>query len=154
ADRLSPLIRHASTFQFSSIEPLLHKDIFGMMDIVSAYNRHITFPLLSNGMLLNAANIKELMKREVPSVAVSLDGYTKEMVESFKTGVNFDKVVDNIRLLKEMSKGRIFITTVYIVTSENVNNLIEYIKFCHKLGVNQIVINGFFSFFPELSHLY
>ena len=64
-DRISPLIRKAYRFQFSSVEPLFHKDIFKMMDYVSKYNKYIDLGILSNGMLLNEKNINELMKRNV-----------------------------------------------------------------------------------------
>ena len=153
ADRISPLIGKAVIFQFSSIEPLFHKDLFTMMDYVSRYNRHISFPILTNGMLLNEDNIANLCSRNVPSVTVSLDGCRKETVESFKTGADFNKIVGNIKSVKRASKRKILLNTIFVATSSNVKELVEYVDFCGDLGVDTIFVNGFLSYKPELSHL-
>lgn len=153
-DQISPLVKKALYFQFSTIEPLFHKDIFKMMDYVSGYNKNIEYNLLSNGMLLNEKNINELLKRNVPTVSISLDGCTAETVESFKTNTNFDRVINNIKLLKELSKDRIELNVVFVATKNNIHELVDYVGFCKELNVDRILINGFLSFLPENSHLY
>ena len=153
-DRISPLIKKALNFQFSSIEPLFHKDIFRMMDYVSNYNKNIEYNILSNGMLLNEKSIKELLKRNVPSISISLDGCTAKTVESFKTNTRFDRVVSNISLLKKISNNKIELNVVFVATTENINELEEYVDFVKTLGVDRILVNGFMSFLPENSHLY
>lgn len=153
-DRIILLIKHINLFQFSTIEPLFHKNIFKMMDYVSQHNKHIKFPILSNGMLLNEENIRSLYSRNVPSITISLDGCRKETVESFKTGADFSRIINNIRLLKEIAGEKIKIYTVFIATRNNIDELLDYVDFCNDLGVNTIYINGFLSFLPELSNLY
>lgn len=153
-DRISPLIKRARAFQFSTVEPLFHIDIFKMMDYVSAYNKTIEYPLLSNGMLLTEKNISELLKRNVPSVTISLDGLKKEKVEAFKTNTNYDRVVSNIRLLTALCKNKIEVHVVFVATTLNINELVEYVDFVNDLGVDRILVNGFMSFLPEFSHLY
>ena len=153
-DRISPLIRKAYRFQFSTVEPLYHKDIFRMMDYVSKYNKNIDLGILSNGMLLNERNINELMRRNVSSIAISLDGYKKETVEAFKTNVNFDRLISNIRLLAKICKNRIEVNAVFVATRANIDELVEYVGFCKSLGIDRILVNGFQSFFHDFSHLY
>ena len=152
-DRISLLVKRANVFQFSTIEPLFHKRIFEMMDYVSQFNTDITYPLLSNGMLLDEGKIRNLSSRNVPSVAISLDGCKKKTVESFKTGMDFDKVVNNIRLLKRIAGKKIKVSTVFVATSLNVGELIDYVDFCSDLGVDCIFVNGFLSYLPESSNL-
>ena len=153
-DRISPLIRKAYRFQFSSIEPLFHKDIFKMMDYVSKYNKNIDLGILSNGMLLNETIINELMKRNVSSVTISLDGYKKETVEAFKTNVNFDRLISNIRLLTKLCKNKIEVNVVFVATKANIGELVEYVGFCKSLNIDRVLVNGLQSFSPEFSHLY
>jgi len=153
-DRISPLIKKAHTFQFSSVEPLFHKDIFKMMDYVSRYNKSIEYPLSSNGMLLTEKNINELLKRNIPSISISLDGCKKETVESFKTNTNFDRVVSNIKRLKILCQKKIEVYTVFVATSKNIHEIVEYISFCKNLNIDRILVNGFVSYLPENSHLY
>lgn len=153
-DRISPLIKKAFYFQFSSIEPLFHKDIFKMMDFVSGYNKNIEYNILSNGMLLSEKNINELLKRRVPTITVSLDGCNAKTVESFKTNTNFNKVVNNISLVKKICKGKIEPGVVFVSTRDNIHELEEYVDFVKDLGVDRILVNGFLSFLPENAHLY
>ena len=47
-------------------------------------------------------NILKLKERGNIDLGVSLDGCKKESVESFKTGVNFDRVIRNMKLLKRI----------------------------------------------------
>ncbi|MBI4683411.1 MAG: radical SAM protein [Nitrospirae bacterium] len=152
-DRISPLVKKATSFQFSTIEPLFHKDIFKMMDYVSVYNNKIEYNILSNGMLLNEKNVKELLKRNVSSITVSLDGCTARTVESFKTNTKFDTVVSNISRFKRISGGRIALNVVFVSTKNNIHELVDYVAFCKSLGVDRILVNGFMSFLPELSDL-
>ena len=154
ADRIAPLIKKAVYFQFSSIEPLFHKDIFKMMDYVSSYNKDIEYNILSNGMLLNERRIFELLKRNVPTISISLDGCTAETVESFKTSTDFNRVVSNISLLKKMCKDKIEVGIVFVSTRDNIHELEQYVDFAKKLKVDRILVNGFMSFLPETSNLY
>jgi len=154
ADRIFPLIKKAYRFQFSTVEPLFHKDIFKMMDYVSKYNKYIDLGILSNGMLLNERNINELMKRNVSSITISLDGYKKETVEAFKTNVDFDRLISNIQLLTKLCKNKIEVNVVFVATKENIGELVEYVSFCKSLNIDRILVNGFQSFFPDSSHLY
>ena len=153
-DRISHLIKKAYSFQFSTVEPLFHKDIFKMMDYVSKYNKGIEYPLLSNGMLLTEKNIKELLKRNISTISISLDGCKKDTVESFKTNTNFDRVVRNIKLLKKLCQNKIEVNVVFVATKENVNELVQFVDFCKNLNIDRILVNGFLSFLPKNSYLY
>ena len=153
-DRISHLIEKAHLFQFSTVEPLFHKDIFRMMDYVSKYNRSIEYPILSNGMLLTEKNIKEVLKRNIPTISISIDGCKKETVEAFKTNVNFDIVISNIKLLRRLCQNRLEVCAVFVATKENIHELVEYVGFCKSLNIDRILVNGFLSFLPENSHLY
>jgi MoaA/NifB/PqqE/SkfB family radical SAM enzyme len=104
-------------------------------------------------MLLNEENIINLCSRNVPSVTVSLDGCKKKTVELFKTGLDFDRVVSNVKLLRKIARKNIGINTVFVATSANIGELIEYVDFCSDLGVDRIFVNGFLSYFPETSSL-
>ena len=153
-DGISPMIKKASRFQLSTIEALYHKRVFDMMDYVSGCNKDIIFPLLTNGMLLNEQRIHEICRRNIPSVTISLDGYRKETVESFKTGVDFDRVVENIRLIKKIAGNKLQVDTIFVATEKNIGELEGYIDFCADLGVDVVFINGFMCFLPENSGLY
>lgn len=153
-DKILPMIKRATKFQFSTVEPLFHKDVFRMMDYVSKHNKYISFPLHSNGMLLNEYNIRQICLRNIPSIAISLDGWKKETVERIKTGVDFDLVIRNIKTAKKIFGRKVHIETGFVATAININELVDYVDFCADLGVTSISVNGFLSFLPELKGLY
>lgn len=153
-DRLAPLIKRAENFGFSTNEPLFHKDILAMIDRVISINNRIEISLLSNGLLLTEKRVDELLSRKnIISISVSLDGVNKETVEKFKTGVRFDKVVNNIRTLRKKAPNMV-INVVFVATRDNYDALESYVDFCADLGVDAIFVNGFQSFTKEQASLY
>jgi MoaA/NifB/PqqE/SkfB family radical SAM enzyme len=133
--RLSPVIKRARVVAFSSTEALLHKRIFDMMDLVRERDRYIDIGLDTNGMLLDENRIYNLLKRGIYSYPISLDGCRKETVESFKTGVDFDRVVGNMKKLKEIKENgedRIRIHVNFVAHKGNIGELLDYVDFCKR----------------------
>src|ERR1700759_2910672 len=52
-ERLTPMIRNASHFNFSTFEAILNKNLFRMMDRILEINPNMKFPFLSNTMELS-----------------------------------------------------------------------------------------------------
>ena len=151
ANKISSSIKLASFLQFSSFEPLLNKDLFKMMDYALTINPKLQFYIHSNGMLLNEKNISELEKRPIFAVTLSLDGTTKNTVESFKTGVDFARITDNFRLFaKSKLKDRTFF--VFVLHKNNKDELLDYPDFVKNLGFRNIHINNLMSFLPEFEN--
>jgi MoaA/NifB/PqqE/SkfB family radical SAM enzyme len=148
-ERLRPMIRHAAFFQFSTFEAIMNKNLFRMMDSILEINPGIKFPFLSNTMLLNSENIRQLEQYPVSEINISLDGYTKKTVEDFKTEVLFEKIVDTIRELKSSSLGdRVAVT--FVAHRKNIAELPEYVDFVHRLGVRQIYVSNLLTFTTDL----
>ncbi|NVJ91771.1 MAG: radical SAM protein [Methylocystaceae bacterium] len=154
AARIQKLIKHANVFQFSTIEPMFHKDLFKMMDVVSSYNPSISFPMLSNGLTFTEKKVNELLARNVPVISISIDGTTKEVVESFKTGIDFDKLINKIKMFREKTHGKISMEAVFVSTRQNIHQLVDYPEFVEKLGFDTININGFLANHADMANLY
>ena len=86
------------------------------------------------------------MKRNIPSITISLDGYKKETVESFKTNTNFERVVRNMKLLKKLSQNKFELYVVFVATKDNISELVKYVEFfglaSHAAGAPQDGINA------------
>ncbi|MFH1996540.1 MAG: radical SAM protein [Candidatus Omnitrophota bacterium] len=150
-ERISPLIGRAKKTSFPSIEPLFHNKIFEMVDCVKEKNKNIAIPINTNAMLLDDTKIDNLLKRKVYRYYISLDGCTKETVESFKIGADFDKVVRNIRRLKEKGGDRVFMIANYVLHRKNAHELLNYVDFCKDLGMRAIHVSGFITHTPEMT---
>lgn len=152
AERLRPMIQHASIFNFSTFEAILNKNLFKMMDVILDINPRMRFSFLSNTMELSAEKIAELEKYPISDVNISLDGYTQKTVEDFKTEVVFEKILSTIRLLQASSlRDRLAVT--FVAHRHNVHELPDYVDFVKQLGVRQIYVSNILSFTSSLEPL-
>ena len=151
-ERLKPIIKNASHFQFSTFEAIMNKHLFRMMDVLLEINPKIKFPFLSNTMLLNDELIQQLTRYPISEINISLDGCTKQTVENFKTEVSFEKIIDTIQRFKQTSlKDKVVVT--FVAHQNNVHELPDYVDFVNNLGVKQIYVSNILTFTPELSEL-
>lgn len=152
ADRLRPMIQNAEYFCFTTFEALLNKQLFRMMDYLLAINPKLKFPFLSNGMLLTREMVQKLAQYPISDVTISLDGMTKEVVEDFKNGVRFEKIVDALEHLAA-STLRSKVEVTFVAHRNNIHQLPDYIDFVHALGVPTVVVSNILTFTPKTAHL-
>ncbi|RJV44675.1 radical SAM protein [Coprococcus sp. AF19-8AC] len=150
ADRIREFIIHANEFMFSSVEPLLHPELFSMMDYVSSINSQMEFPIQTNGMFLNEEIVRELRKRNVPWISVALDGINEKQLAFLKKGTSFSTVINNLKVLRALMPKSCIIRTVFVSNTENINTLPNYIYFCKELGIDAIDVNGLFCYDEKL----
>lgn len=63
----------------------------------------IRFEILTNGFLCNEKNLKELgLYDKLSLITVSLHATTKETYEKIVKGIDFDKVIENIKFLSSV----------------------------------------------------
>ena len=149
ADRLRPVIKNANYLTFSTFEAILNKNIFKMMDVILDINPKMQFPFLSNAMELSEDKIRQLEKYPVPEINISLDGFTKETVEKFKTEVDFNKIISTIKLLSASTlKNKIAVT--FVAHRDNILELPDYVDFVNSLGIKQIYVSNILTFTKSL----
>jgi MoaA/NifB/PqqE/SkfB family radical SAM enzyme len=148
-ERMTPMIRKARFFNFSTFEAILNKNLFKMMDRLLEINPDLEFPFLSNTMELSEEKIRQLEKYPIHEINMSMDGYTKKTVEDFKTEVVFEKIVSTIRLIGTTSlKDKRAVT--FVAHRNNIHELPDYVDFVHELGVRQIYVNNVLTFTKAL----
>jgi len=150
ANNLKDILPHVKTVNFTAVEALFHKDIWEIIDTLREINPDIGIRIDSNGMLLNERNIIKLKERMPIDLGVSLDGCKKETVEKIKTGVKYDRVIRNMKLLK---KYEIAPRTIFVSSKDNIDELIEYVDFCSDLGVESIKVNTLIPYEVEKAPL-
>jgi len=144
-ERIKPVVKNAEYFTFSSFEALLNKHLFEMMDKILAINPQMKFPFLSNTMLLSKEKINQLEKYPISEICISLDGKSKEVVESFKTGVDYDNVINSLRLLGQSSlKEKVAVG--FVAHKKNIHELPDYVDFVNELGIKLIYVSNLLSF--------
>lgn len=151
ANRLSGLFATVNRINFSSVEALFHPRIFDMIDVIRKVKSSMEIYINTNGMLLDSAHIDGLLKRGIYDIHVSLDGWTKKTVEDFKTGLDFDKVVSNIKNMKQAGGAKVNIRANFVLHKNNAHELLDFIDFCNSLGIKSVNIIGFASYGPAMA---
>jgi radical SAM protein with 4Fe4S-binding SPASM domain len=128
-------------------EPLLNPDIFKIIKYAKK-NKSIV-KLDTNATLLNDEMIKKLIEAEPNFISVSVDGVTKKSYESIRVGANFNNVVENLKNLikyKNSVGSKTEIHLFFVLQNNNIEDLIDFIKFGDSLGVDTINGNVAISF--------
>jgi len=121
-------------------EPFLHKDIFRMINYAS--DKGIIVTTTSNGTLLNSEMAKKIIESKLDEIVISVDSIDKETCESIRKGVKFDVLIDNIKRLSEMRKGRkkkLKMSIGMTIIKDNLKEIPEFIKFFSEMGINELI---------------
>lgn len=133
---------HVAMVSLSGGEPLLCKELFEIYRILK--NNNAIVEILTNGALINQAWIEEYKKiadLNVDVIQISLDGPCSEIHDKQRNRPIFDKVVENIKLLRsEGIKVRVSITA----TQTNQNYIYDTYLLAQRLGVNVASISPVF----------
>ncbi|MDR3596032.1 radical SAM/SPASM domain-containing protein [Clostridium sp.] len=112
-------------------EPLLRKDIVEILRYAKEEVKIPTIDMITNGTI-HKKELFESIKAYVSSIAVSIDGYSKDNPKFIRDDGIFEKVVSTVELIKETGIPVSILPTIH---SKNYSKLNEYIKLSKSLGV-------------------
>lgn len=133
---------YACKFNFRG-EPLLHKEL-GRFIKYAKQKGIIDVFLNTNAVLLTDEKAKMLIESGLDRVTISFEGFDKALYERNRVGANFEKVINNVKRLKNLrdnsgqAKPKIRVQSVLILELKNRIN--EYIDFW-KDKVDQVSYN-------------
>ena len=124
-------------------EPLLNKDIFKMVRY--AKDKGIVTHISTNTMLLDKFSAKDIVDSGLYSIAVCLDGTTKEVHEDYRVGSDFNHIVKNIKWLTGLKKKHNSETKIILQTliTKNNSDFKKIEEFGRRLGVDEIDLRFF-----------
>lgn len=99
--------------------------------------------IITNSMLLNEERIIKLLKNNV-NLAISVDGVTKDVFEHIRVGASFDKLIENLELIK-FYRNKFNSQNHYrmnsLILKSNYKQIEQFIDFAHKYGFNNLFID-------------
>ena len=133
-------------------EPLCSPHLEGRLDELGQYGAKLD--MNTNGTLFS----EEMLCKVLPhagTITISIDGATKATCEAIRLGVDFGKLLNNIRLLTrccELLSARInpVIRFAFTIMASNIRDLPEIVRLAHFLRVPTINFNPVVVFYPNL----
>lgn len=136
----SPLLQGISPHDYG--EPFLSNDLFDILANIREKLPHVNINLSTNGSLLNDNLIGKILNSGISSISFSLDAATDQTYQKMRPGGNFQSVIGNIKKIiaqrKKMNLQTPVITTNFVITRVNLNEIIQYITLCKMLEVDGI----------------
>ncbi len=123
-------------------EPLLNEEIFDMISY--AKSKKIATSFNTNFTFLDEHSAERLILSGVGHIKISLDGTSGESYAKYRVGGDFNKVVNNIKLLvkkrTDLNKTNPFIEIQFIVMKHNEDQITEMQRLCLDLGVDGLFL--------------
>lgn len=134
-------------------EPLATPYIGELLNHVRQYEAKLH--LTTNGTLLSKEILIQLLPL-VSSIDISIDGASKNVVETIRSGIDFRHLLNRIRVLTracELIKNHIPVPIrfVYTVMGSNIREMPEVISLAHELGVQEVEFYPLQVFFPHIA---
>ena len=112
-------------------EVFLYKNFKELLMLANKYN--VNQVILTNGLLLNKEIISFLSKNRV-CLSISIDAADKEMYEKIRSGGKFEKLLENLEILKNLkNKNKNFkysmSSVLMSINYDKVSELVDFAKF-------------------------
>jgi MoaA/NifB/PqqE/SkfB family radical SAM enzyme len=166
---LEPIFKQAKELGVKEIipstmgEPLLYKNFEYLVEL--CYKYEIKMNLTTNGTFPKVSNksVIEWAKLLIPicsDIKISWNGATKETAEKIMTNINFDNVIQNLKVLIDY-RNEYFKTNNYYCRisfqltfmKNNVHEIPDIIKLAASLGVDRVKGHHLWVHFDEIKNL-
>ena len=143
-DELGPYLLHIDFCNWG--EPLLNKEIYEMIKYVKQYN--VDTKVDSNFNCFSEKDAEDMVLSGLDKLIVSIDGATQETYSRYRIGGDFNKVINNLKILikkkKELAKFNPYICWQFLVFRHNEHEIEEVKKIGRDLGIDNVGITKAF----------
>jgi radical SAM protein with 4Fe4S-binding SPASM domain len=123
-------------------EPLLKPELFALINYLDQLSTVEELGIITNGLLIDQEMTKRLSRfSKLRKIKISLDGGTAEANDTIRQRGAFEKVMQNLPLLRET--GRFEILFMITIMKSNFRSLPSLFRLCQDLGVNGLIIERF-----------
>lgn len=121
-------------------EPLLNEELFQMVTYAAEKNIIVRFN--TNGMLLTPEINQKIVQSGLFELRISLDGASSLMNQKMRSGMDYERVIKNIKnLIKIRGNNHFpFINIWTLITKHNYHEIVHLVKLCHEIGVDGLKI--------------
>ncbi len=142
--KVLPLLRkYRPTVQLSGHgETLLHPHFMEMLEAVTDAGCSVMFQ--TNGTLLNARIVEQIVSHRVSAMVISLDGASPEVFNGIRRRASLEKILANIQLLNEAKRrhdtNEPALGIEFVAMKRNVHELPTVIRMAGELGAVHVQV--------------
>jgi len=123
-------------------EPLLKPDLFLLLAHLDQNPIVEELGIITNGLAIDRETMKRLSGfSKLEKIKISLDGADAETNDSIRRRGAFDKVMENLPLIKEA--GRFEILFMFTAMKKNLRSLPSLLKLCQDKNIDGLIIERF-----------
>jgi len=123
-------------------EPLLKEELFSLLNYLDAKPEIEELGIITNGLLFNRDIVERLSAfSKLKKIKVSLDGADAEVHDSIRQKGSFEKVVQNLSLIKQENRFEIFL--MFTLMKRNYKDFLSLVPLCQDLGVDGLILERF-----------
>lgn len=134
-DELFPYLYEISIHNWG--EPFINENFFKM--IKYAHDKKIKTVTSSNLNLIDEEKAEKIVRSGLDWLSVSLDGASQETYSKYRIGGDFNKVIENIKLIqkkkKELRKNNPIVNWQFLVMRQNEHEIEKARKMAKELGI-------------------
>ena len=136
---LRPFLAHLKTAKFFGGEPFLAKENYRIWDLMIEDGIRIPIHVTTNGTQFNS-RVERILSAFDTHLSISVDGATKETVESVRVNAKHDEVLANIRRFRDYTRARgTTLTLPYCLMRQNWHEFADFLAFAEDLGCRAYV---------------
>lgn len=129
-----PFVEHVTLHGMG--EPFAHPQIVDILKMYHSYDIKIT---CNTNASIMTDTLAEMIHKCFYDIAVSCDACTKETYEQIRKGLNFEKFIHNVKLLR--SKGNdLYMRLSAVAMRQNLKELPGIVKLADELGFQEVLI--------------
>jgi radical SAM protein with 4Fe4S-binding SPASM domain len=122
-------------------EPLMSSYLVEILEFTKQFNIPLT-SVITNGTLLNEANIVKMVQVKLSTLFISIDGATKQTYETIRRGANFGSLISNIEMINKIKeslhsdKPNLIFTSVLM--KSNLEESKQIVHLARSLNIKQV----------------
>ena len=123
-------------------EPLLKPELLPLLDHLDQQSVVEELGIITNGLLVDRERIRRLCDfPKLKKIKISLDGADAETNDAIRSKGVFEKVMQNILLMREEKRFEILL--MFTVMKKNFRSLPSVFKLCEDNGIDGLIIERF-----------
>lgn len=126
-------------------EPLMSKNLPKIIELIKSYHKKTLCLLVTNGTLFTEKVVKRFVELELDEINFSISSPVKKDDNELRGPDSFDRSTRSLLLFKKYKKilgeNKPFIRINSILSARTFNLIPEFLRFCKRFGVDELVLN-------------